>query len=92
MDDCHLVVRCQLSNLLHRPEGELFGQVSLFFLNFFNQIGKCNMFKNIYLFYKNDTPFTKVMCLYKYKYYILIKSKKFLEVKDSLEQNIFIKK
>lgn len=28
MDDCHLVVRCQLSNLLHRPEGELFGQVS----------------------------------------------------------------
>ncbi|KAG7202601.1 hypothetical protein KM043_009791 [Ampulex compressa] len=29
MDDCHLVVRCQLSNLLHRPEGGLFGQVSL---------------------------------------------------------------
>lgn len=28
MDDCHLVVRCQLSNLLHRLEGELFGQVS----------------------------------------------------------------
>ncbi|KAK2580206.1 hypothetical protein KPH14_012466 [Odynerus spinipes] len=28
MDDCHLVVRCQLSNLLHRPEGGLFGQVS----------------------------------------------------------------
>ncbi|XP_033355690.1 RNA helicase aquarius [Bombus vosnesenskii] len=27
MDDCHLVVRCQLSNLLHRPEGELFGQL-----------------------------------------------------------------
>lgn len=49
------------------------------------------MFKNIYLFYKNDTPFTKVTYLYKYKYYILIKSKKFLEVKDSLEQNIFIK-
>lgn len=29
MDDNHLVVRCQLSNLLHRPEGSLFGQVSL---------------------------------------------------------------
>jgi intron-binding protein aquarius len=28
MDDCHLVVRCQLSNLLQRPEGGLFGQVS----------------------------------------------------------------
>ncbi|XP_018395244.1 PREDICTED: intron-binding protein aquarius-like [Cyphomyrmex costatus] len=28
MDDNHLVVRCQLSNLLHRPEGSLFGQVS----------------------------------------------------------------
>lgn len=28
MDDCHLVVRCQLSNLLKRPEGGLFGQVS----------------------------------------------------------------
>lgn len=27
MDDCHLVVRCQLSNLLMRPEGGLFGQV-----------------------------------------------------------------
>lgn len=27
MDDCHLVVRCQLSNLLKRPEGNLFGQV-----------------------------------------------------------------
>lgn len=27
MDDNHLVVRCQLSNLLHRPEGSLFGQV-----------------------------------------------------------------
>ncbi|XP_003696210.1 RNA helicase aquarius isoform X1 [Apis florea] len=27
MDDCHLVVRCQLSNLLHRLEGELFGQL-----------------------------------------------------------------
>ncbi|XP_017796093.1 PREDICTED: intron-binding protein aquarius [Habropoda laboriosa] len=27
MDDCHLVVRCQLSNLLHRPEGGLFGQL-----------------------------------------------------------------
>ena len=30
MDDCHLVVRCQLSNLLKRPEGGLFGQVSSF--------------------------------------------------------------
>lgn len=30
MDDCHLVVRCQLSNLLKRPEGGLFGQVSFF--------------------------------------------------------------
>lgn len=28
MDDCHLVVRCQLSNLLNRPEGGLFDQVS----------------------------------------------------------------
>jgi len=28
MDDNHLVVRCQLSNLLQRPEGNLFGQVS----------------------------------------------------------------
>ncbi|XP_058799863.1 RNA helicase aquarius [Phymastichus coffea] len=27
MDDCHLVVRCQLSNLLKRPEGGLFGQL-----------------------------------------------------------------
>ncbi|XP_017876403.1 RNA helicase aquarius [Ceratina calcarata] len=27
MDDCHLVVRCQLSNLLHRSEGGLFGQL-----------------------------------------------------------------
>ncbi|KAK0164394.1 hypothetical protein PV328_003030 [Microctonus aethiopoides] len=27
MDDCHLVVRCSLSNLLHRPEGNLFGQL-----------------------------------------------------------------
>ncbi|XP_035724204.1 RNA helicase aquarius-like isoform X1 [Vespa mandarinia] len=27
MDDCHLVVRCQLSNLLHRLEGGLFGQL-----------------------------------------------------------------
>ncbi|CAL1675407.1 unnamed protein product [Lasius platythorax] len=27
MDDNHLVVRCQLSNLLHRPEGSLFGQL-----------------------------------------------------------------
>ncbi|XP_011502615.1 PREDICTED: intron-binding protein aquarius [Ceratosolen solmsi marchali] len=27
MDDCHLVVRCQLSNLLQRPEGGLFGQL-----------------------------------------------------------------
>ncbi|XP_076638535.1 RNA helicase aquarius isoform X1 [Colletes latitarsis] len=27
MDDCHLVVRCQLSNLLSRPEGGLFGQL-----------------------------------------------------------------
>lgn len=27
MDDCHLVVRCQLSNLLKRTEGGLFGQL-----------------------------------------------------------------
>ncbi|XP_063985951.1 RNA helicase aquarius [Diachasmimorpha longicaudata] len=27
MDDCHLVVRCQLSNLLRRQEGGLFGQL-----------------------------------------------------------------
>ncbi|XP_043273212.1 RNA helicase aquarius [Venturia canescens] len=27
MDDCHLVVRCQLSNLLKHPEGSLFGQL-----------------------------------------------------------------
>ncbi|XP_078034935.1 RNA helicase aquarius [Augochlora pura] len=27
MDDCHLVVRCQLSKLLDRPEGGLFGQL-----------------------------------------------------------------
>ncbi|CAD6201771.1 GSCOCG00002767001-RA-CDS [Cotesia congregata] len=27
MDDCHLVVRCSLSNLLKRPEGNLFGQL-----------------------------------------------------------------
>lgn len=34
MDDCHLVVRCQLSKLLDRPEGGLFGQVSyILFLN-----------------------------------------------------------
>lgn len=30
MDDNHLVVRCQLSPLLHRSEGSLFGQVSLY--------------------------------------------------------------
>ncbi|KAL6255928.1 hypothetical protein P5V15_013168 [Pogonomyrmex californicus] len=30
MDDNHLVVRCQLSNLLHRPEGSLFGQNAVF--------------------------------------------------------------
>lgn len=35
MDDCHLVVRCQLSNLLHRPEGGLFGQVSCIINLFF---------------------------------------------------------
>ncbi|KAJ8670441.1 hypothetical protein QAD02_001700 [Eretmocerus hayati] len=29
MDDCHLVVRCQLSNLLGREDGGLFGQVSV---------------------------------------------------------------
>ncbi|CAH2094456.1 unnamed protein product [Euphydryas editha] len=28
MDDCHLVVRCQLSPLARRPEGQLFSQVS----------------------------------------------------------------
>lgn len=28
MDDCHLVVRCQLSALARRPEGQLFTQVS----------------------------------------------------------------
>lgn len=28
LDDCHLVVRCQLSNLVRRPEGHLFAQVS----------------------------------------------------------------
>ncbi|KAK9686254.1 Intron-binding protein aquarius N-terminus [Popillia japonica] len=27
LDDCHLVVRCQLSNLVNRPEGHLFCQV-----------------------------------------------------------------
>ncbi|KAK0088354.1 hypothetical protein PV325_012252 [Microctonus aethiopoides] len=36
MDDCHLVVRCSLSNLLHRPEGNLFGQITIEeHLNFF---------------------------------------------------------
>lgn len=28
LDDCHLLVRAQLSNLVQRPEGKLFGQVS----------------------------------------------------------------
>lgn len=28
LDDCHLVVRCQLSALIRRPEGHLFSQVS----------------------------------------------------------------
>lgn len=28
LDDCHLVVRCQLSGLVKRPEGHLFSQVS----------------------------------------------------------------
>lgn len=27
LDDCHLLVRCYLSNLLKRDEGKLFGQV-----------------------------------------------------------------
>lgn len=27
MDDCHLLVRCQLSNLVERPEGQLFSQL-----------------------------------------------------------------
>lgn len=28
MDDCHLVVRCQISPLMNRAEGKLFAQVS----------------------------------------------------------------
>lgn len=28
LDDCHLVVRCQLSGLIKRKEGHLFSQVS----------------------------------------------------------------
>ncbi|KAJ3647430.1 hypothetical protein Zmor_019309 [Zophobas morio] len=32
LDDCHLVVRCQLSALVRRPEGHLFSQVSVNFL------------------------------------------------------------
>lgn len=28
MDDCHILVRCQLSNLSKRDEGKLFAQVS----------------------------------------------------------------
>jgi intron-binding protein aquarius len=28
MDDAHLVVRCQISPLISRPEGKLFSQVS----------------------------------------------------------------
>lgn len=28
LEDCHLVVKCQLSNLCKRSEGKLFGQVS----------------------------------------------------------------
>lgn len=34
LDDCHLVVRCQLSNLVQREEGHLFRQVSFFFFYF----------------------------------------------------------
>lgn len=36
MDDCHLVVRCQLANLLQRPEGVLFGQVSFCVNSFYS--------------------------------------------------------
>lgn len=32
MDDCHMVVRCQLAPLVRRPEGQLFSQVSVPFL------------------------------------------------------------
>lgn len=32
LDDCHLVVRCQLSNLVNRPEGHLFCQVKFLFI------------------------------------------------------------
>lgn len=28
LDDCHLIVRAQICNLVQRPEGKLFGQVS----------------------------------------------------------------
>lgn len=42
LDDCHLLVRVQLSNLVQRPEGKLFGQVSensYFILNFISFVG-----------------------------------------------------
>lgn len=42
IDDCHLVVRCSLSNLVKREEGKLFGQVSnindFFISNYFTLI------------------------------------------------------
>lgn len=34
LDDCHFLVRVQLSNLVQRPEGKLFGQVRKFKVNF----------------------------------------------------------
>lgn len=55
MDDCHLVVRCQLSNLLKRPEGNLFGQVSP---HTHTQINT-----TIYLFFFNNCSNTKVIVL-----------------------------
>lgn len=47
LDDCHLVVRCQLSALIKRPEGHLFRQVSFFLSiarNKFTHYLKCFLF------------------------------------------------
>lgn len=56
MDDCHLVVRCQLSSLLQRPEGGLFGQVSPSYLYGFHDKTE----QTAYLTYLNSTTFRHV--------------------------------
>lgn len=46
LEDCHLVVKCQLSNLCKRSEGKLFGQVIVRDISM-NDIDICVYFSNI---------------------------------------------